>query len=467
MPDRRTEHAASLLHDGRVLVTGGCWSCRETADLYDPATNTWTEQPPMITDHGYHTSTTLPDGRVVVAGGLDNSAGVSQNSVEIFTPPAGSGQGSWLPGPSLVPARAYHVANSLDTGDVLFTGGLDDADGSVEIPMVLSADGTAFTATATMTSIRAWHTVTRLTDGSYLATGGWDEDTSATINTAEIYTTSVAGGACTVGAECASGFCADGVCCDVACDEPCLSCLGAEQEGGADGTCGPKSAGESDLHCEDEGVLSCGMTGVCDGAGTCELYAAGSSCGPSGCSDGMASMFRCNGQGGCVLDSVDCSPYACASADACAESCTDHEHCQASAWCSLPDGTCEPKSAPGEPCSADVECPGAACVDGACAESGGCTDDVTLELATGELVACAPYRCAESQCLTSCRSVLDCAPGLVCNADGVCLASSSQPPESSGGCAIGPSPSTRFAPIALASLALLIAAAARRRRRSA
>ena len=212
-------------------------------------------------------------------------------------------------------------------------------------------------------------------------------------------------------------------------------------------------------------MLSCGMTGVCDGAGACQLYAAGLSCGPAGCSNGSASMFRCNGQGGCVLDSADCAPYTCASAEGCADSCANHEQCQVSAWCLLPDGTCEPKGPTGQPCAADVECQSAACVDEACAEGGGCIDDVTLELATGEQVNCTPYRCADSQCMTSCQSVLDCASGLVCDANGVCLASAAPTPDSSGGCSMVAPKAPRSSSHPLASLALLVIVATGRRRR--
>ncbi|WP_437815300.1 kelch repeat-containing protein [Sorangium sp. So ce1078] len=78
MSGERAGHEAVLLADGRVLVTGGwCEGCDRfiSAEIYDPASNTWTPAPSMI-DAALHeqTSTRLDDGRVLVAGGYLNDA---------------------------------------------------------------------------------------------------------------------------------------------------------------------------------------------------------------------------------------------------------------------------------------------------------------------------------------------------------------------------------------------------------
>jgi hypothetical protein len=77
MAQARTAYTATLLPDGRVLVTGGDYNANTTAtaEVYDPATGTWQAAGPMPRPRSSHTATLLANGQVLVAGGMSaNSA---------------------------------------------------------------------------------------------------------------------------------------------------------------------------------------------------------------------------------------------------------------------------------------------------------------------------------------------------------------------------------------------------------
>ena len=72
------DHTATLLPNGKVLVAGGCIMAVDdlsSAELYDPATGTWTATGSLGTARYGHTATLLPNGKVLVAGGDNGSNG--------------------------------------------------------------------------------------------------------------------------------------------------------------------------------------------------------------------------------------------------------------------------------------------------------------------------------------------------------------------------------------------------------
>src|SRR6266576_103918 len=76
----RTGHAATVLADGRVLITGGRDSAGiivATAEVFDPATETSTAVGALVTARVSHTATLLPNGRVLVAGGTSATGPLS------------------------------------------------------------------------------------------------------------------------------------------------------------------------------------------------------------------------------------------------------------------------------------------------------------------------------------------------------------------------------------------------------
>ena len=79
----RAQHTATLLTDGRVLVTGALGNKVET-EIFDPATGTWSRGPDMSTPRYRHVAVQLTDGTVLIAGG--NGKEKSEARAELFTP---------------------------------------------------------------------------------------------------------------------------------------------------------------------------------------------------------------------------------------------------------------------------------------------------------------------------------------------------------------------------------------------
>jgi N-acetylneuraminic acid mutarotase len=129
-------HTATLLPDGRVLVTGGWQSDTNDSDgvtivplavaeLYDPSSRTWTGTGSMTTSRDSHTATLLPDGRVLVTGGWQRNTGAPDGGVvplaaaELYDPATATWTATW----SMSTPRESHTATLLPDGTVLVTGG--------------------------------------------------------------------------------------------------------------------------------------------------------------------------------------------------------------------------------------------------------------------------------------------------------------------------------------------------------
>jgi len=114
---------AALLADGRVIVAGG-WNGYEYAvgaELYDPTAGTWSATGSLGTGRGYHGMSLLSDHKVLVAGGttLVGNRSVAMDSAELYDPATAT----WSSAGSLASARIYPTATLLLSGKVLVAGG--------------------------------------------------------------------------------------------------------------------------------------------------------------------------------------------------------------------------------------------------------------------------------------------------------------------------------------------------------
>jgi hypothetical protein len=163
----RGAHTATLLSDGRVLVVGARGNNANTAELYDPATETWSFTGSTTTPHyGYHTATLLPNGMVLVAGGFDSLSHVSANA-ELYDPATGT----WTATGSLNNARHDHRATLLANSTVLIEGGAPATGILASAELYDPATGN-WTLTGSMNFARWRHTATLLPNGKVLVAGG-------------------------------------------------------------------------------------------------------------------------------------------------------------------------------------------------------------------------------------------------------------------------------------------------------
>jgi hypothetical protein len=70
----RHSHTASVLKNGNILVTGGFNNgALNSAELYDPSTETWTTIGSMEDEREEHTASVLMNGKVLITGGAIHS----------------------------------------------------------------------------------------------------------------------------------------------------------------------------------------------------------------------------------------------------------------------------------------------------------------------------------------------------------------------------------------------------------
>jgi WD40 repeat protein len=173
MHEMRASHTATLLPNGKVLIVGGFKKVRtydqvyfNSAELYDPQTNTFGTTGKLNVARCGHTATLLGDGTVLIVGGGNNQP---LASAELYDPRSGT----FVPVGMMAASRQGHTATLLKDGNVLIVGGRADGRTQTEI---FNVKVKRFEVAGNLTMNRSGHTATSLSDGRVFVAGGADQD---------------------------------------------------------------------------------------------------------------------------------------------------------------------------------------------------------------------------------------------------------------------------------------------------
>lgn len=199
----RYSHTATALGDGKVLVVGGVdddffVTSTSSAEIYDPATGSWSPTGALEVGRAEHSSVLLPDGRVLVSGGFVsvNPPGggymefSTARTLEAYDPHSGA----WTPAGNLAVARFGHTATLLPDGATLIAGGNRSTGEVPGVQYEMQASSEAWrdgidpaVPMKRLAEARMRHTATRLLDGSVLVVGGWGKGDGRRLRSAELY----------------------------------------------------------------------------------------------------------------------------------------------------------------------------------------------------------------------------------------------------------------------------------------
>jgi N-acetylneuraminic acid mutarotase len=177
MSTARAFHTATLLPNGEVLVAGGAsiyhgarGKVVATAEIYDPESATWHNAPNMSVARYHHTAAPLPDGRVLVAGGwaLTTNSDKSLATAEIYDP----AKNAWTRTGSMATGRARAVVTPLPDGRVLVATGVDPAYRAMATAEIWSASTGRWQLTGKLGTAVMWPAFALLLDGRVLIAGG-------------------------------------------------------------------------------------------------------------------------------------------------------------------------------------------------------------------------------------------------------------------------------------------------------
>lgn len=416
----RYGHSATLLSDGKVLQMfgafldpGGQNGFSRDGSIYDPLTATWSTTPNVINPGRHrHTATTLQNGLVLLAGGGYSGSGWPETIT--YNPVT---QGWFNPNP-LTEGRYSHAAALLTNGRALVMGGLHIVGGTgatIASAEAFDRSTSQWLFAGNLNTARLEHTATALGNDSVIVVGGNSSgapNSTAALETTEIFRPLATGVACVAAGECDSGYCVDGVCCKVvACGakDQCHD-AGACQLG--TGECSNPAKTDGSL-CND-GTLctptdTC-IAGVCVGANPV-VCSAMDTCHDIGVCDAMTGACSnpvkmdgssCDDGNGCTQTDT-CSSGTCVGSNQVV--CTAQDACHDAGTCDPATGSCSnPVRPEGTLCAAPE------CVNGTWQDASSC--NATGTCLPNKTEACGPFECKLDGCDKGCATDADCPQAL-------------------------------------------------------
>ncbi len=181
----------ATINNYSLTLSGGVLT---SADLFDEGSGKFSPTAPMNAARMGFTATTLPNGKVLIAGGLDNHGNIL-DSAELYDPSSGEFSSIVT---SMSDRRAFHTATLLQTGKVLIAGGVTDLSGDTTNSADLyDPTSNTITQASSMDHARAGHTATLFSAGPLagdvlIAGGGGGAGFFLKDSSAEIYDASSA-----------------------------------------------------------------------------------------------------------------------------------------------------------------------------------------------------------------------------------------------------------------------------------
>jgi hypothetical protein len=182
MLEPRSGQTATLMPDGKVLIAGGMRRNQDfykSAELYDPATGKFAPTGEMSIARVGHIAVLLRSGKVLIAGGWVGQGGT--DSAELYDPATGK----FTVIAKMSVRRGRPSATLLSNGDVLIAGGEERDNESLASAEIFHSKMLSFqAATGAMHCARVSHTATLLSDGRVLIAGGY---AGSVVSSAELY----------------------------------------------------------------------------------------------------------------------------------------------------------------------------------------------------------------------------------------------------------------------------------------